>query len=125
MHDRHMQTFFVQRHAFCLGLKRAFCLSAHSTRALCCRIVAKSRELVVPAAAAIHVDRSDKRVCGRVGGKRRVLQQSPRAAVESDLPEVWLSRVDGLFAKTATRRTGVNGSLVGGNVISSAETSRS
>ena len=69
MHDRHMQTFFVQRHAFCLGLKRAFCLSAHSTRALCCRIVAKSRELVVPAAAAIHADRSDKRVCGRVGGK--------------------------------------------------------
>ena len=77
------------------------------------------------AAAAIHVDRSDKRVCGRVGGKRRVLQQPPRAAVESDLPEVWLSRVDGLFAKTATRRTGVNGSLVGGNVISFAETSRS
>lgn len=76
------------------------------------------------AAAAIHVDRSDKRVCGRVG-KRRALQQSVPTAVESDLPEVWLSRVDGLFAKTATRRTGVNGSLVGGNVISSAETSRS
>lgn len=78
------------------------------------------------AAAAIHVDRSDKRVCGRVGGKgkRRVFQQSLTAAVESDLPEVWLSRVDGLFAKTATRRTGVNGSLVGGNVISSAETSQ-
>lgn len=78
------------------------------------------------AAAAIHADRSDKRVCGRVGGsgKRRVLQQSVPAAVESDLPEVWLSRV-GLFAKTATRRTGVNGSLVGGNVISSAETSPS
>jgi hypothetical protein len=54
-----------------------------------------------------------------------VLQQSLPAAVESDLPEVWLSRVDGLFAKTATRRTGVNGSLVSGNVISSAETSRS
>jgi len=53
-------------------LKRAFCLSAHSTRALCCKIVTKSGELVMPAAAAaaaaatLHADRSDKRVCGRV-----------------------------------------------------------
>lgn len=28
-------------------LKRAFCLSAHSTRALCCKIVTKSRELLL------------------------------------------------------------------------------
>ena len=53
------------RAAACLKacLKRAFCLSAHSTRALCCKIVTKSREPVMPAAAAaIHVDRSDKRL---------------------------------------------------------------
>ena len=116
------------RAAACSLFRLQACLlsSAHSTRALCCEIVTKSGGGSAAAAAAIYADCSDKRVCGRVGekGKRRV-QQSLVAAVESDLPEVWLSRIDGLFAKTATRKTGVDGSLVGGNVISSAETSPS
>lgn len=84
----------------CSGMLSLFrpqaCLLSVSTQhALSGEIVTKSRELVVPpaaaaAAAAIHVDCSDKRVCGRLEekGKGEVLQQSLAAAVESDLPKV-------------------------------------
>jgi hypothetical protein len=68
-------------------LKRAFCLSAHSTRALCCKIVTKSREPVMPAAAAIHVDRSDKRVCGRVGGKGECFNNQFQQPLKATFPK--------------------------------------